>query len=114
MTWLNYFVLLLCVLGLSSGHILFKLCGARMKDAGLAGLLSFELFYAAILLYGAVSLLWIWTLQDIPLSRAYAFVAMSFVVVPVFSRIFLGEMMPFVFWVGTALIMSGIFLVARA
>lgn len=113
MTWLKYLALLLCILGISTGHVLFKLCGARLKDAGLAGLLSFELFYAAILLYAVVTFLWIWTLQDIALSRAYAFIALSFVLVPVFSRIFLGEVMPPVFWAGTALIMTGIFLVGR-
>jgi len=113
MTWLKYLALPLCILGISSGQVLFKLCAARLKDAGLVGLLGFELFYAAIALYAAVTFLWIWTLQDITLSRAYAFVALSFVLVPVFSRIFLGEVMPPVFWVGSALIMSGIFLVGR-
>jgi len=113
MTWLKYLALPLCILGISSGQVLFKLCAARMKEAGLVGLLGFELFYATIALYGAVTFLWIWALQDIPLSRGYAFLAISFAVVPLFSRIFLGEVTPPLFWLGTALIVSGIFLVAR-
>ena len=109
----HYATLVACVLGIAYAQFLFKLCGFRVKDAGLGGLWDFAPFYGVVTIYVVVTIAWIWAIQDIPLSRAYALMAITFVAVPLISRFFLGEALSPMFWVGTALIFAGTLLVVQ-
>ena len=48
-------------------------------------------FYVACLLYAAATVLWVWILTKLPLSTAYPFVGLSFVMVALAGWCFLGR-----------------------
>src|SRR5262249_3153241 len=78
-------VVILCgyAAGMAAGQILFKLASMRLAPGDsvverISGLFQNWLFIAALAIYLALSLLWVWILSFTPLSRAYLFVALSF------------------------------------
>jgi multidrug transporter EmrE-like cation transporter len=67
-----------------------------------------------LLLYALGALAWIAVLARLDLSIAYPFLALNFVLVTLSSRVFLGETVPALRWLGILVICAGIFLVARS
>jgi drug/metabolite transporter (DMT)-like permease len=65
-------------------------------------------FLAAVALYGALTILWVWILTSVPLSRAYPFAVLAFVFTPVFAVLFFNEAVNVWYFVGMALILSGL------
>lgn len=65
-------------------------------------------------LYGAATLVWIWLLSKMPLSQAYPFMALGFVLVPLASAYFFGEQLHLKYWAGMACIIGGILLTLNA
>ena len=65
-------------------------------------------FYASIALYGALTVVWIWILTRIPLSRAYPFVILTFVFTPMFAAFAFGEPLNVWYFCGLALILAGL------
>ena len=61
--------------------------------------------------FGASSLFWLVVLSRVPLSTAYPFVALSYLIILGFSVLVLHERPPLLTWGGAFLIMSGIVLV---
>jgi multidrug transporter EmrE-like cation transporter len=76
--------------------------------------MQIPVLWLAIILYGVATILWIFLLQTIPLSRAYPFAAIGFVLVPLAGIIVFGEKVTVAFVVGAALIVSGLLVMARA
>jgi undecaprenyl phosphate-alpha-L-ara4N flippase subunit ArnE len=103
---------------LAAGQILFKRTAARLvglpMPEQLLALLVQPSFYTACLLYAAATVLWVWLLTHIPLSAAYPFVALSFVIVPVASWWFFGEPLGRQYWTGIGLIVAGVGVIAVA
>lgn len=99
------------VLGMATGQILFKLASGR---GGLMEIFLSPVFWVAIVLYGAVTLLWVLLLREVDLSRAYPILAGTYVLVPVASMILLGEKLGWSYGLGVALIIAGIVLTVRA
>lgn len=64
-----------------------------------------------LLCFGASSLFWLVVLSRVPLSTAYPFVAMSYLIILGFSTIVLHERPPLLTWGGAFMIMTGIVLV---
>jgi drug/metabolite transporter (DMT)-like permease len=115
MKFLTYCELVLCVTGIACGQVLFKLT-ARSLQSG-ASLLTAALspyLLCGIALYGAMTLTWIWLLTKLELSRAYPFMALSFVFVPLLSVLILGEHISPKYWLGIALIICGLLLTLPA
>lgn len=106
---------LLCVLGISIGQVLFKQGASSIKDATqwqdwvLNGWLL-----AALILYGATTLAWIWVLRNAPLRLAYPFMGLAFLLVPCLGWLFLGEPLRVATLTGGALILIGIALTAHS
>lgn len=98
-----------CVLIISLGQVLFKYVGLNMKSASsvfeprILGMIAGALF-----VYAVATLLWILLLRSVPLSRAYPFMAMAFLVVPALSYFFFNEPINGWYLVGTALIIGGV------
>ena len=94
------------------GQILFKITSSAItgKSAALVieQLLKSPHFWAALVIYGAATLAWIGAIKGIPISRAYMFMALTFVYVPVFSYVFLQERLSLSQLAGTAIIVLGI------
>lgn len=102
---------------LASGQMLFKLAATRTASGlnsvdGLRELLASPWFWLALVLYGAATYLWIAILQRVPLSIAYPFVALGFVIVPFGAWLLFGETVGWRYAGGVVLIMAGIYLTA--
>jgi undecaprenyl phosphate-alpha-L-ara4N flippase subunit ArnE len=103
---------------IAAGQLLFK--RAAGQAAGATGVNWFlevarlPTLWLALFLYGAATLLWVRVLTTTPLSRAYPFMALAFVLVPAASYVFFQETINTRHAVGTALIVAGVLVVARA
>lgn len=104
--------LLAFTLLLAAGQLLFKKVGLDLRGgppgAGVLRVLGSPSLYAAVVLYGFATILWIWILSRVPLSRAYPYVALGVVLVPLASLLMFGERVGPGFWFGAALIVAGI------
>ena len=65
-------------------------------------------FITATGLYVAATFLWTIALREIPLSGAYPFMALAFVLVPVGAMLFFGERLDIRYFIGLALVLAGI------
>ena len=75
---------------------------------------SNPLILVAIPLYVAGFLTWLIVLSKLDLSYAYLFLAVTYVLVPLLSWLFLGEYVPTMRWIGIAVICIGLVIVGRA
>ena len=66
--------------------------------------------WAALLIYGFATLYWIYLLQQVSLTRAYPFAALSFVLVPLFAWLIFGDAVTLRYAGGVALIVVGVYL----
>ncbi|MGE4611174.1 MAG: EamA family transporter [Paracoccaceae bacterium] len=57
--------------------------------------------------------MWVFVLRSVPLSFAYSFNALTFVIVPVLSALLLGEVLTMRNYLGAALIISGLLVVTN-
>ena len=102
---------------MTGGQLLFKVAALRAAAAASPGerlfaMLANGFFLAAVLLYGALAVLWVWILSFTPLSRAYIFVALAFAATPLLGAIvFLEPIFPRLV-TGIGLIVCGLLLVA--
>lgn len=113
MTALPYIFTLLAVCGIAAGQILFKTTASRLSEQSfteaardMGVLLPFGV---ALVVYGLATVFWVLALRDLPLGRAYMFMAASFVIVPLVSRQLFGEELSVGFFAGLALIVAGLF-----
>ena len=96
---------------IAAGQVMFKRTSERLlarTDAGFLSIAFDPVFIAALALYGTATLLWIYVLKTVPLSYAYSFMALTFVIVPLLSLVFLGESLSWRYAVGSALIIAGL------
>lgn len=114
MTLLHIFWAIICVLAITAGQILFKRLGAEIQAGG--NIFSFNVMWMAliaILLYVGATILWINLLRFVPLNKAYLFMSLSFVFVPLAGHLFLAEKFSFGAMMGTVLIVLGIFVASK-
>ena len=103
-------------IGMAGGQILFKLAAIRSVPSRSLGERALDLiqngyFLAALVLYAGLSVLWVWILSVTPLSRAYPFVALAFVLTPLLGGLLFDEAISIRLLGGMALILCGLFLV---
>jgi drug/metabolite transporter (DMT)-like permease len=103
--------------GMAGGQVLFKAAALRYLPEGAVGERLFSVmanvyFLGAVLLYVALTVLWVWVLTFTPLSRAYPFVALAFAVTPLLGGLVFGEPIAMRLILGMALILCGLVLVA--
>ncbi|MCB1749893.1 MAG: transporter [Gammaproteobacteria bacterium] len=117
MTGLNYHTvlgLLLFAVLLAAGQVLFKVTALELGPAsGLANLSQLvrsPYAWTACALYATATVLWIVLLKTVPLSIAYPFVALGFVVVPAAAAIWFDEPVSLRYAAGVACILVGIYL----
>lgn len=103
--------------GMAAGQLLFKSAalryGASQGDLGerLLALFQDVHFLAALVLYAALAVLWVWVLSFTSLSRAYPFVALAFALTPLLAALVFGETLTLKLLVGLFLILCGLFFV---
>jgi multidrug transporter EmrE-like cation transporter len=64
--------------------------------------------WAGLFLFGISSLFWIVVLSRVPLSVAYPFVGISYIVIVLLSRLVLHEHVPVLRWIGVFVVAAGI------
>jgi drug/metabolite transporter (DMT)-like permease len=105
------FIALLCVCGISSGQILFKMgANALVANGGRLFSMGGAIVAAALALYGVTTLAWIWVLQRSDLGKTYPLMALAFILVPVASHYFFGESFTWRYAFGCVLLVTGIVL----
>ncbi len=108
------FVLVSFSVLLALGQILFKQAAISSEKltsvVSVVDLMSQPSFWAALVLYGFATFLWVYILQFVALSRAYPFVALGFVIIPFASKHLFREALSGIYWVGVACIVVGILL----
>jgi drug/metabolite transporter (DMT)-like permease len=114
---LRLFQVLLSVAGISAGQLLLKMAAINLRNPQALGIWigSYCInvyLVAGISLLGISTLLWIWVLRVLPLSVAYPFMALAFLVVPVLSHFLLGETLGWRNFAGGLLIAAGVVLVS--
>lgn len=111
---MRYLLVVACVFGISIGQILFKKISLLIHAGN--SILSLRVLYfsaAAAVLYGGATILWIWALRGVELSKAYLFMALCFVLVPAMSWLFFNETIRLGYFLGTLLIVTGIIVAVR-
>lgn len=71
-------------------------------------------FIGALALYGIATLLWILTLREMPLSKAYVFIALAFALVPIGAAIFFEESLGIRYCVGLLLVIAGVMVIGSS
>ncbi|MDG4650204.1 EamA family transporter [Roseibacterium sp. SDUM158017] len=105
--------ILLTPVMISAGQVLFKLTGGRIDGRGATGVagilrtLADPYLLLAFAIYGSATILWVYVLRHMPLSQAYPFMALSFVLVPLASLVVFGETLGLRYWIGAGLIVAG-------
>jgi drug/metabolite transporter (DMT)-like permease len=120
MTLLQMLPLVGYSVGMVFGQMLFKLAAAsQLAVAGesltrRAFALAFDKYFiAAMAMYLLLSLSWVRILQIVPISRAYPFVALSFILVAGAGVVFFSERLSPLNWGGLLMIGAGIVLATR-
>ena len=67
--------------------------------------------WVGLILFGLSALFWLVVLSRVPLSVAYPFVGISYVLIVAFARFFLHEHVPTLRWIGVAIVAFGIAIV---
>jgi multidrug transporter EmrE-like cation transporter len=117
---LRLFLLILASVGLSAiAQLMLKFGtrlppGARSPGAELVALLSSPLVLAGLATYGLGAMLWLFVLARAPLSLAYPFVGLGFILTMAAGLFILGESASAPRIAGTCLIALGCVLVARS
>lgn len=110
-----YVAATLCVIGMAAGQLLFKVSASALARAGtFFAWRPLVILCAAMVLYGIISIAWVWILQRIELGRVYPFMALSFVLVPLGSHFLFGERFNVQYFVGISFIMMGIVVAGRS
>jgi len=110
MSLMQVVLTLACVAAIAVGQVLFKLA-ARAGEASAAGFpwdILNPWMAAALVVYAATTLMWVWLLKAMPLNMAYPFVGLAVVIVPVLAAVFLGEALDWRHLAGGALIAAGV------
>ena len=113
MSAIDFVLCLLCALALSIGQILIKLAARQLEEQSLtasflASAWKNGFLLSAVLVYGAATILWVWLLRRVPLTVAYPFTALAFVLVPIASFFLLEEPLSTRLILGSLLIVAGI------
>jgi drug/metabolite transporter (DMT)-like permease len=110
--------LLVVALLLGGGQLLFKLAADRLVVGQGFGRLAASFLTVpmagALLLYGVTTLLWVYLLHGLALSRAYPFIALAFAIVPLLGWLLLNEVLGAQYWIGLAVMLAGLYIVAAS
>ena len=111
MNMLQSLLILVSVLMVCTGQLLFKLVGLRLHS-GLS-LTEPKVWVTAALsmiIYGSATVLWIAVLRTVPLVKAYPYMALSFVLVPLGGIFFYSEKVQWTYALGALFIVLGVML----
>lgn len=107
----------------SVGGILMKLGASNIGAIQITNIHEAILFFikifsnitvlGGIALYFLSTIIWIFLLTKLPISFVQPILALTYVLTPILAIVFLNENIPAMRWVGIAIIVIGVFMVAR-
>lgn len=111
MTMLQTVLILVSVLMVCAGQLLFKLVGLRIQSGlTLLDAKVWTIAFGAMVIYGCATVLWIAILRTVPLVKAYPYMALSFVLVPLGSIFLYSEKVHWTYLLGALFIVMGVVL----
>lgn len=103
---------------LAVGQILFKHAADTnpplRQAADVVGLAGNSYLWLALLVYGGATIYWIYLLQQMPLTRAYPFAALGFLLVPAFAWLAFGDTITPRYLAGVLFVVLGLYLAGGA
>jgi len=99
---------LLCAFIGSVGNVEYKR-GAENLYLNIQGLITNYHLIVGMLLYAVMTILYVYVLKESHLSLVYPIFATSYLWTMIFSKVFFNEPVNLMNWIGTSLIMVGIF-----
>jgi|TARA_R110002124_G_scaffold53369_10_gene153096 undecaprenyl phosphate-alpha-L-ara4N flippase subunit ArnE len=103
---------------LACGQILFKRVAIDIAGDQLTSIfgqiLHNPMAWLAMCLYGVATGLWIIILREVPLSVAYLFSALGFVIVPAAAHFIYGEPISAKYLIGAAGVIASLYLIANS
>lgn len=111
-------ILVFYAIALAGGQLLFKLAALRFEpgSTSVQNIVSLALnpfLIMAVLLYGVLSVVWVWVLRSVPLSTAYPFVALAFVLTAACGILLFKEPFSSRLVLGGLMIVTGLFVITR-
>ena len=108
-----YILLILTPIIIACGQVLFKISSQRIVDSNhkFHMIMIDPVFIFSCALYAGATLLWTYVLRTVPLAYAYAFMALTFVMVPILAYFWLGETLTLRYIMGGLLILVGLVIV---
>jgi len=87
-----------------------RIGGAEVAAAGdtLARAAREPRLWVGLVLFGVSAVFWLVVLSRVPLSVAYPFVGLSYILIVAFARFFLHEHVPPIRWLGVSVVAAGI------
>lgn len=113
---MNYILLILNVLLLVSGQLLWKTGMDRIGDWGpgtIISLIKSPYIIGGGVVYVVATLLWLFILSRMPFSIAYPFQSLAYVIGIVMGYYLFKEVVTPTQWVGAAIIVMGVYLIAK-
>lgn len=114
MTVAQYLIAAIFGLSLAAGQILFKIAASQKtidgQQLGLFSTLFTWPMILALILYGMTVLLYVFLLQQVPLSRAYMFSMGASTIVPILALVIFKEPITSRYLVGAGLVIVGVIL----
>lgn len=102
-------IIFFCIISLSLGQVLFKQVAINYSRYGLFyDIRVIGVLAVAAILYLTSTILWIWILRYVELSKVYPYFALAFVFVPLLGVCFFGEALTVRYGVGVLLIVAGV------
>ena len=99
-----------CVVLASIGQVMLRaaaLGAAQSKELGLMAWVNGRTVLA-IAVYLSAMLVWLWVLGRVPLTQAFAYFGLTFVLVPLLAHHWLGDPVSLSTWIGGLIILAGI------
>jgi len=114
MSLIQFLQVIFCVTMIALGQVLFKLGAESITASTDKGVYAYFNAYIilALFIYTLSTVIWIYILRSIPLSIAYPFMSLSFIIVPIASYYVFGDPVNLKIISGGALILIGVYLVA--
>lgn len=112
LSFLNIAMLVGTITMLAVGQVLFKFAAVSINFSEPRTFVSMPLFIA-LGVYAVATFSWLAVLTRVPLSTAFPFYALGFILVPLLSVFILGEKFRFSMLVGGAIIVVGVIVSSR-
>lgn len=114
MNVINTVACLFLAASLAGGQVLFKFAAIDIQQRVGRSWLSVmwsPWLISALIVYGISTILWLWILAKMPLSRAYPFALLGTAAVPVLANLVFGESLPPLYLAGVVLVLLGLLII---